>query len=95
MKLLQHSWSKLLVLDFIYQVHAIDPPLPKNIALVNGQMFNTYQLGLLGADSDPALLLQFSELLTRLAQLNFSRTDYACAKFFLLFAVGKKNSIIT
>ncbi|XP_017480477.1 PREDICTED: nuclear hormone receptor FTZ-F1-like isoform X2 [Rhagoletis zephyria] len=79
MKLLQHSWSDMLVLDHLHQ--RIHNGLPDETQLNNGQVFNLLWLGLLGV---PQLSDYFNELQNRLQDLKFDMGDYVCMKFLIL-----------
>ncbi|XP_039286690.1 nuclear hormone receptor FTZ-F1-like [Nilaparvata lugens] len=79
MKLLQHSWSDMLVLDHMHQ--RMHNQLPDETALPNGQKFDLLSLGLLGV---PALQEPFHLITTKLQQLKFDVSDYICCKFLLL-----------
>ncbi|XP_046390747.1 nuclear hormone receptor FTZ-F1 isoform X2 [Ischnura elegans] len=79
MKLLQHSWSDMLVLDHMHQ--RMHNNLPDEMALPNGQKFDLLCLGLLGV---PSLADHFSDLTAQLEELKFDVSDYICIKFLLL-----------
>ncbi|XP_037939006.1 nuclear hormone receptor FTZ-F1 isoform X1 [Teleopsis dalmanni] len=79
MKLLQHSWSDMLVLDHLHQ--RIHNALPDETLLNNGQVFNLLGLGLLGV---PQLADYFNELQNKLQDLKFDMGDYVCMKFLIL-----------
>ncbi|EDV98016.1 nuclear hormone receptor FTZ-F1 isoform X1 [Drosophila grimshawi] len=79
MKLLQHSWSDMLVLDHLH--HRIHNGLPDETQLNNGQVFNLMSLGLLGV---PQLGDYFNELQNKLQELKFDMGDYVCMKFLIL-----------
>ncbi|XP_043070071.1 nuclear hormone receptor FTZ-F1 isoform X1 [Drosophila bipectinata] len=79
MKLLQHSWSDMLVLDHLH--HRIHNGLPDETQLNNGQVFNLLSLGLLGV---PQLADYFNELQNKLRDLKFDMGDYVCMKFLIL-----------
>ncbi|XP_048488785.1 nuclear hormone receptor FTZ-F1 isoform X4 [Plutella xylostella] len=79
MKLLQHSWSDMLVLDHLHQ--RMHNGLPDETTLHNGQKFDLLCLGLLGV---PSLADHFNELQNKLAELKFDVPDYICVKFLLL-----------
>ncbi|KAF4525789.1 hypothetical protein B566_EDAN002051 [Ephemera danica] len=79
MKLLQHSWSDMLVLDHMHQ--RMHNSLPDETTLPNGQKFDLLCLGLLGV---PSLADAFAELTAKLAELKFDVSDYVCVKFLLL-----------
>ncbi|XP_069701113.1 nuclear hormone receptor FTZ-F1 isoform X2 [Periplaneta americana] len=79
MKLLQHSWSDMLVLDHMHQ--RMHNNLPDETTLPNGQKFDLLCLGLLGV---PTLADHFNDLMAKLQDLKFDITDYICVKFLLL-----------
>nr|XP_014286887.1 nuclear hormone receptor FTZ-F1 isoform X3 [Halyomorpha halys] len=79
MKLLQHSWSDMLVLDHMH--HRMHNNLPDEATLPNGQKFDLLSLGLLGV---PNLAEPFTEISTRLQDLKFDTSDYISIKFLLL-----------
>lgn len=84
MKLLQHSWSDMLVLDHMHQ--RMHNNLPDETTLPNGQKFDLLCLGLLGV---PTLADHFNDLMAKLQDLKFDVTDYICVKFLLLLNPGK------
>ena len=84
MKLLQNSWSDMLVLDHLHQ--RIHNNLPDETTLHNGQKFDLLGLGLLGV---PQLSDHFNELQNKLQDLKFDVGDYICMKFLLLLNPGK------
>lgn len=86
MKLLQNSWSDMLVLDHIHQ--RLHNQLPDETTLHNGQKFDLLGLGLLGV---PTLAEHFNELQNKLQELKFDVGDYICMKFLLLLNPGNKN----
>lgn len=86
MKLLQNSWSDMLVLDHIHQ--RLHNQLPDDTTLHNGQKFSLLSLGLLGV---PSLADHFSELQNKLQELKFDVGDYICMKFLLLLNPGKEK----
>lgn len=79
MKLLQHSWSDMLVLDHIHQ--RMHNSLPDEMTLPNGQKFDLLNLGLLGV---PTLVDHFNDITAKLQELKFDVCDYICIKFLLL-----------
>ncbi|XP_070501501.1 nuclear hormone receptor FTZ-F1 isoform X2 [Chironomus tepperi] len=79
MKLLQNSWSDMLVLDHLHQ--RLHNNLPDETTLHNGQKFDLLSLGLLGV---PSLVDHFNELQNKLQELKFDVGDYICMKFLLL-----------
>ncbi|XP_011639480.1 nuclear hormone receptor FTZ-F1 [Pogonomyrmex barbatus] len=79
MKLLQHSWSDMLVLDHLHQ--RLHNNLPDETTLHNGQKFDLLCLGLLGV---PSLAETFRELSKTLQELKFDSSDYICMKFLML-----------
>ena len=84
MKLLQHSWSDMLVLDHIH--HKMHNSLPDETTLHNGQKFDLLSLGLLDV---PALRDRFTQVTQTLHDLKFDVSDYVCLKFLLLLNPGK------
>lgn len=86
MKLLQHSWSDMLVLDHIHQ--HMHNNLANEIMLHNGQKFDLLALGLLGVTT---MADCFARVVDRLQELKFDVGDYICLKFLLLLNPGKYN----
>lgn len=86
MKLLQNSWSDMLVLDHIHQ--RLHNGLPDETTLHNGQKFDLLGLGLLGV---PSLIDHFNELQNKLQELKFDVGDYICMKFLLLLNPGNSE----
>lgn len=84
MKLLQNSWSDMLVLDHLHQ--RLHNGLPDDTTLHNGQKFDLLGLGLLGV---PSLADKFAEIQNKLQELKFDVGDYICMKFLLLLNPGK------
>lgn len=89
MKLLQHSWSDMLVLDHIHQ--RMHNNLPDETTLHNGQKFDLLSLGLLGV---PSLADHFNDITAKLQELKFDVSDYICIKFLLLLNPGKIGDTI-
>jgi len=87
MKLLQHSWSDMLVLDHMHQ--RMHNNLPDETTLPNGQKFDLLCLGLLGV---PSLADAFAELAAKLAELKFDVSDYVCLKFLMLLNPGQQRA---
>jgi len=83
MKLLQNSWSDMLVLDHLHQ--RLHNQLPDETKLHNGQNFDLLGLGLLGV---PTSSDHFNELQNKLQELKFDVGDYICMKFLLLLNPG-------
>jgi len=83
MKLLQHSWSDMLVLDHLH--HRIHNNLPDDAPLPNGQKFDLLALALLGV---PASISRFNEITVKLQEIKFDAADYICLKFLLLLNPG-------
>ncbi|RWS17080.1 nuclear hormone receptor FTZ-F1-like protein [Dinothrombium tinctorium] len=79
MKLLQHAWSDMLILDHIHQ--RMHNGLPDETTLPNGQKFDLLGLALLGV---PAVAESLQQVQNKLAELKFDPTDYLCVKFLLL-----------
>ena len=86
MKLLQDSWSEMLILDHIH--HRMHNNLPDETQLPNGQKFELLSLALLGV---PSMAEKFLEVTSNLKQLNFDTADYVCLKFILLLNAGKSR----
>lgn len=79
MKLLQHAWSDMLVLDHIHQ--RLHVGLPDETTLPNGQKFDLLALALLGV---PSVADQLHQVSARLQELKLDPIDYICLKFLLL-----------
>ncbi len=84
MKLLQHAWSDMLVLDHIHQRMHVG--LPDDSTLPNGQKFDLLSLALLGV---PQVVEQLHRVTARLAEIKVDPTDYICLKFLLLLNPGR------
>ncbi|XP_048524849.1 nuclear hormone receptor FTZ-F1 isoform X3 [Dendroctonus ponderosae] len=89
MKLLQHSWSDMLVLDHMHQ--RMHNNLPDESTLHNGQKFDLLNLGLLGV---PTLADHFNNITAKLQELKFDISDYICVKFMLLLNPGKMHGMV-
>ncbi|GAV07700.1 hypothetical protein RvY_17509 [Ramazzottius varieornatus] len=83
MTLLHHSWSQMLVLEFVY--HRLRNGLADETTLPNGQTFNLVDLALLGLASNMELL---HNLTAAFRELKLDRIDYACMKLMLLLSLG-------
>jgi nuclear hormone receptor FTZ-F1, putative len=83
MKLLQHAWSDMLVLDHIHQ--RMHNGLPDETTLPNGQKFDLLGLALLGVPTTSDSLIQCQQ---KLQELKFDSVDYLCIKFLLLLNPG-------
>jgi len=79
MKLLQDSWSEMLILDHIH--HRMHNNLPDETQLANGQKFELLSLALLGV---PSMAEKFLEVSNTLKTLSFDPADYVCMKFIIL-----------
>lgn len=89
MKLLQDSWSEMLILDHMH--HRMHNNLPDETQLPNGQKFELLSLALLGV---PSMAEKFLEISDNLKQLNFDQADYVCLKFILLLnAAGEVRNL--
>ena len=84
MKLLQHAWSDMLVLDHIHQRMHVG--LPDESTLPNGQKFDLLSLALLGV---PQVADQLHRVTARLAEMKLDVNEYICLKFLLLLNPGK------
>lgn len=83
MKLLQHSWSDMLVLDHIH--HRMHNHLPDDSPLPNGQKFDLLELALLGVSHSAD---KFNDITVKLQEIKFDVADYICLKFLLLLNPG-------
>lgn len=88
MKLLQDSWSEMLILDHIH--HRMHNNLPDETQLPNGQKFELLSLALLGV---PSMAEKFLEVTSNLKQLNFDTADYVCLKFILLLNAAEVRNL--
>merc|ERR1711970_526660 len=88
MKLLQDSWSEMLILDHIH--HRMHNNLPDETQLPNGQKFELLSLALLGV---PSMAEKFLEISDNLKQLCFDSADYVCLKFILLLNAGEVRNL--
>lgn len=84
MKLLQNSWSDLLVLDHMHQ--RMHNGLPDEMTLANGQKFDLLTLALLGVPSTSDAMNQVQH---RFLELKLDSLEYLCLKFLLLVNPGK------
>ncbi|KAG0717380.1 Nuclear hormone receptor FTZ-F1 [Chionoecetes opilio] len=83
MKLLQHSWSDLLILDHLHQ--RIHNRLQDETTLPNGQKFDLLSLALLGTTQ---FADRFHTILSKLIDLKFDVPEYICLKFLILLNPG-------
>lgn len=83
MKLLQDSWSQMLILDHMH--HRMHNNLPDETQLPNGQKFELLSLALLGV---PSMAEKFIEISNNLKALQFDQADYVCLKFIMLLNGG-------
>ena len=83
MRLLENSWSEMLIMDQIHQ--RMHNQLPDETTLANGQKFELLSLALLGV---PSMSEAFTDLTTKLSTLKFDSADYVCLKFVLLLNPG-------
>ena len=88
MKLLQNSWSEMLILDQIHQ--RLHNHLPDETTLHNGQKFELLSLALLGV---PSMAETFQEITNKFTALKFDSADYVCLKFVLLLSPGKYHGM--
>jgi nuclear receptor subfamily 5 group A protein 3 len=84
MRLLENSWSEMLILDQIHQ--RMHNHLPDETTLANGQKFELLSLALLGV---PSMSEAFNDMTTKLSTLKFDSADYVCLKFVLLLNPGE------
>ena len=85
MRLLENSWSEMLIMDQIHQ--RMHNQLPDETTLANGQKFELLSLALLGV---PSMSEAFNDLTTKLSTLKFDSADYVCLKFVLLLNPGAR-----
>merc|ERR1711962_622904 len=88
MKLLQDSWSQMLILDHMH--HRMHNNLPDETQLPNGQKFELLSLALLGV---PSMAEKFIEISNNLKALQFDQADYVCLKFILLLNAGEVRNL--
>ena len=87
MKLLQESWSEMMILDHIY--HRMHNNLPDETELPNGQKFKLLNLALFGipewakSSSSSRMAEKFLQVSENLKQLCFDSTDYVCLKLII------------
>lgn len=86
MKLLEESWSEMLILDHLH--HRLHNNLPNETPLPNGQKFDLLSLALLGVNS---MADKFMEVTSSLQAIKFDSADYVCLKFILLLNPDVKN----
>jgi nuclear receptor subfamily 5 group A protein 3 len=86
MKLLEESWSEMLILDHLH--HRLHNNLPNETPLPNGQKFDLLSLALLGVNS---MADKFMEVTSSLQAIKFDSADYVCLKFILLLNADVKN----
>ncbi|XP_045625434.2 nuclear hormone receptor FTZ-F1 isoform X2 [Procambarus clarkii] len=95
MKLLQHSWSDLLILDHLHQ--RIHNRLQDETTLPNGQKFDLLSLALLGTTQ---FADRFHTVLNKLVDLKFDVPEYVCVKFVILLnpevrLLSDRRSVVT
>merc|ERR1719350_2749911 len=88
MKLLQESWSEMLILDHIH--HRMHNNLPDETQLPNGQKFELLSLALLGV---PSMAEKFLEVTATMKQLSLDTADYVCLKFILLLNAAEVRNL--
>lgn len=86
MKLLQQSWSDMLIIDHLHQ--RIHNKLQDEITLPNGQKFDLLSLALLGTTQFGD---RFHEVMNKLIDLKFDISDYICLKFIILLNPEVRN----
>jgi len=86
MKLLEESWSEMLILDHLH--HRLHNSLPDETPLPNGQKFDLLSLALLGVHN---MADKFLEITSRLESIKFDSADYVCLKFILLLNADVRN----
>ncbi|CAL1295369.1 unnamed protein product [Larinioides sclopetarius] len=88
MKLLQQSWSDMLILDHLHQ--RLHNGLPEEITMPNGQKFSLVNLALLGVSS---MAEHLNTVSSRLQDLKFDTVDYICLKFMLLLNPAEARTL--
>jgi len=86
MKLLEESWSEMLILDHLH--HRLHNALPDETPLPNGQKFDLLSLALLGVHN---IQDKFMEVTSSLQAIKFDSADYVCLKFILLLNADVRN----
>lgn len=83
MKLLQSSWSELLLLDHLYRQASYNG---EHILLITGQTIdpNTLPLREMGD-----VVEQLNRLVMRMRELKLDYKDFVCLKFLILLNPGK------
>ncbi|KAF2351751.1 Nuclear hormone receptor ligand-binding domain [Trinorchestia longiramus] len=79
MKLLQQSWSDMLLLDHLHQ--RLHNKITNDMSLPNGQKFNLLNLALLGTDQYEQ---HFHQLLSKMEDMQLDVSEYILIKFTLL-----------
>ncbi|XP_018008173.1 nuclear hormone receptor FTZ-F1 [Hyalella azteca] len=79
MKLLQESWSDMLLLDHLHQ--RLHNNIANDMSLPNGQKFNLLNLALLGTDQYEQ---NFHQLLSKMEDMQLDVSEYILIKFILL-----------
>ncbi|GFS70865.1 nuclear hormone receptor FTZ-F1 [Nephila pilipes] len=88
MKLLQQSWSDMLILDHLHQ--RLHNAVPEEITMSNGQKFSMVNLALLGVTN---MVEQLNIVSARLQELKFDPVDYICLKFLLLLNPAEARTL--
>ncbi|GFW18632.1 nuclear hormone receptor FTZ-F1 [Trichonephila clavipes] len=88
MKLLQQSWSDMLILDHLHQ--RLHNGVPEEITMPNGQKFSMVNLALLGVSN---MVEQLNIVSARLQELKFDPVDYICLKFLLLLNPAEARTL--
>ncbi|XP_070176751.1 steroidogenic factor 1-like isoform X2 [Littorina saxatilis] len=79
MKLLQHSWSEILILDFVYR--QVNEYWGNELALPNGIRLNFETLDKLGLGD---VRVRLFELIKKCRELKLDYNEYMCLKFLIL-----------
>uniref|UniRef100_A0AAY5EMC2 Nuclear receptor subfamily 5 group A member 2 n=1 Tax=Electrophorus electricus TaxID=8005 RepID=A0AAY5EMC2_ELEEL len=89
MKLLQNSWSELLILDHIFRqvMHAKEG----SILLVTGQQVDYALIASQAGATLNNLLSHAQELVSKLRSLQLDQREFVCLKFLVLFSLDVKN----
>lgn len=89
MKLLQNSWSELLILDHIYRQVVYGKA--GSIFLVNGQHLDYSTIGSQAGAMLHNIIRAAQELAMKLCSLQFDQPEFECLKFLVLFSSDVKN----
>ncbi|EGV99973.1 Nuclear receptor subfamily 5 group A member 2 [Cricetulus griseus] len=87
MKLLQNSWSELLILDHIYRQVVYGKE--GSLLLITGQHVDYASIVSEAGVTLSNLVSHSQELVLRFRSLQFDHREFVCLKFLVLFSLGK------